>query len=230
MYSFDSECEKYLIKRGNIDPKIAPLLSCSALTAFSGLRQLKESMDTKERTGLVPNLLIVGAGGVGQWAIAYCKHLYPKCRLTVADISEEKLAIVKDRGVDETILFSRASSVEEKIKQFTCKFDGIVDFVGSSETTAVETRVLGRGATLVMIGLVGGLLQNSILGMIDGTQTIKGVRTGSFELMKEMVKLTEEKEIVGPDIYIYRFDQVNEALDSLRNGKMMGRPVLDIKA
>ncbi|CAD5112145.1 DgyrCDS1384 [Dimorphilus gyrociliatus] len=224
------ECEKYLIKRGNIDPKVAPLLSCSALTAFSGLRQIKESLDTRARAGLTQNILLIGAGGLGQWAVAYSKHLYPECNLTVADISTEKLEQLSERGVDNTVLFSKTSTIAEKAQQFPHKMDGIIDFVGSSQTASLAAKLLSRGGTMVVIGLIGGQIEASLLGLIDGTQTIKGVRTGSFELMKEMIRLTEEKNIRGPEIFTYKFDQVNEALDAIRNGTMMGRAVLDIKA
>ena len=216
----------------SISPEIGCMLPCSGLTTYSALGKAGESLELGIKLRNRANLLFIGAGGLGVWAVVNARAIYgEKVRITCADISADKLSMIKELGADETVLFSRDASVDDMVASITnngCnKMDAAIDHVGSPHTLKAAFFALHNGGTLVPIGLAGGSLQLPTPTVIGRSIAIKGNRTGSLSQLKELTELFSKHGFQTlPAVEYFNFDEINTVLDKLRKGQIAGRAIL----
>ena len=104
----------------------------------------------------------------------------------------------------------------------------IIDFVGSSATAqlAVNSLVI-KGGNIVIVGLFGGDITVSTPFFPMRAMTIQGSYVGSLPEMAELLDLV--RRTGAPDVPIRKrpLADVNEVLEDLRAGKIIGRVVLE---
>jgi propanol-preferring alcohol dehydrogenase len=86
---------------------------------------------------------------------------------------------------------------------------------------------LRRRARLVLVGLFGGELRLSLVTMPTRAYKIIGSYTGSLEDMVELVSLAERGVIKPVVSNRFKLDQAGEALQMLKDGKIVGRGVIN---
>ena len=104
------------------------------------------------RVGPGDNVLVVGAGGgVGIHAVQMAKLCGG--RVLAADISPEKLEMVKGLGADE-IIDGKEKDLAQEAKRLTDGkgVDAVLDFVASSQTLEAGFASLGTAGRLVILG------------------------------------------------------------------------------
>ncbi|MFZ0184659.1 MAG: alcohol dehydrogenase [Nitrosotalea sp.] len=210
---------KYLIKLGDMDTDTSATLSCAALTAYGAVKN----------THLRPadNVVIVGAGGLGLMAIQLAKAV-TGARIISLDIDDEKLKIAKQNGADFTIN-SKNQDVTKSIMELTDNLgvDAIIDFVNASKTVETDMQILRRRARVVLVGLFGGALQLNLVTMPTRAYKIIGSYTGSLTDMIELVSLAK-RGIIKPVVSNrFKLDQATEALTMLKEGKIVGRGIIN---
>ncbi|HEX5359256.1 MAG TPA: alcohol dehydrogenase [Candidatus Nitrosotalea sp.] len=210
---------KYLIKLGDMDTDTSATLSCAALTAYGAVKN----------THLRPadNVVIVGAGGLGLMAIQLAKAV-TGARIISLDIDDEKLKVAKQNGADFTIN-SKNQDVSKSIMELTDNLgvDAIIDFVNASKTVETDMQILRRRARVVLVGLFGGALQLNLVTMPTRAYKIIGSYTGSLTDMIELVSLAK-RGIIKPVISNrFKLDQATEALTMLKEGKIVGRGIIN---
>ena len=210
---------KYLIKLGDMDTDTSATLSCAALTAYGAVKN----------THLRPadNVIIVGAGGLGLMAIQLAKAV-TGARIISMDIDDEKLKVAKQNGADFTIN-SRNQDVTKSIMELTDNLgvDAIIDFVNASKTVETDMQILRRRARIVLVGLFGGALQLNLVTMPTRAYKIIGSYTGSLTDMIELVSLAK-RGIIKPVVSNkFNLDQATEALTMLKEGKIVGRGIIN---
>src|SRR5215207_8117386 len=131
---------RYLLRLPNeIDMDAASTLSCSALTAYSAVKN----------TGIKPdnNIVVVGAGGLGLMAIQLAKSIFG-ARIIALDLGDEKLKIAKENGADETINTKNEHNFVQRIMELTDNkgADAVIDFVNASKTVEADMQFLRRRA------------------------------------------------------------------------------------
>ena len=210
---------KYLIKLGDMNTDTSATLSCAALTAYGAVKN----------THLRPadNVIIVGAGGLGLMAIQLAKAV-TGARIISMDIDDEKLKVAKQNGADFTIN-SRNQDVTKSIMELTDNLgvDAIIDFVNASKTVETDMQILRRRARIVLVGLFGGALQLNLVTMPTRAYKIIGSYTGSLTDMIELVSLAK-RGIIKPVVSNkFNLDQATEALTMLKEGKIVGRGIIN---
>lgn len=209
---------KYLVPHDGLTDTQACTLACSGVTALSALKKLPR-MTAEDR------LLIIGAGGVGLAAIGFAASVTP-AMLIVADIAEEKRKAALDVGASEAI-DSTAPDVKDRVKKIAPDgFFGVVDFVGSEATVKFGLDNLGRGGTLVLVGLFGGTLPLALPGFSGRMINLRGSFVGTLEEMREAACLLAKKPKSGVPVSTRPLAEANAALDDLRAGRAVGRIVL----
>ncbi|SHO47754.1 NAD-dependent alcohol dehydrogenase [Nitrosotalea sinensis] len=210
---------KYLIKLGDMDTDTSATLSCAALTAYGAVKN----------THLRPadNVIIVGAGGLGLMAIQLAKAV-TGARIISMDIDDEKLKVAKQNGADFTIN-SRNQDVTKSIMELTDNLgvDAIIDFVNASKTVETDMQILRRRARIVLVGLFGGALQLNLVTMPTRAYKIIGSYTGSLTDMIELVSLAKRRIIKPVVSNKFNLDQATEALTMLKEGKIVGRGIIN---
>jgi alcohol dehydrogenase, propanol-preferring len=211
---------KYLVKLGDeIDTDTSAPLSCSALTAYGAVKN----------GNLTPNdnVVIVGTGGLGLMAIQLAKAITGS-RIIALDRDDNKLKAAKENGADDIINSQKEDSVKA-VMELTGRMgaDAVIDFVNASSTVETDLNFLRRRAKLVLVGLFGGELKLNLIAMPTRSYKLIGSYTGSMNDLIELVSLAK-RGIIKPIISNkFKLDEATKALKMLRDGKILGRGVIN---
>ena len=212
---------KYLVKIGdNLDIDRAATLSCSALTAYGAVKN----------ANLKPgdNVVIVGAGGgLGLMAVQLAKAV-TGARIIAMDLDLEKLRVAKENGADDTVS-PREGDPVKRVMEMTDKLgaDVVIDFVNASKTVETDMQILRRRARVGLVGLFGGELRLSLVTMPTRAYKLIGSYTGSLSDLIELVSLAKRGVIKPVVSNRFKLDQATEALQMLKDGKILGRGVIN---
>jgi alcohol dehydrogenase, propanol-preferring len=212
---------KYLVKIGDkLDIDRAATLSCSALTAYGAVKN----------ASLKPgdNVVIVGAGGgLGLMAVQLAKAV-TGARIIAMDLDLEKLKVAKENGADDTVS-PREGDPIKRVMEMTDKLgaDVVIDFVNASKTVETDMQILRRRARVVLVGLFGGELRLGLVTMPTRAYKLIGSYTGSLSDLIELVSLAKRGVIKPVVSNRFKLDQATEALQMLKDGKILGRGVIN---
>ena len=212
---------KYLVKIGDkLDIDRAATLTCSALTAYGAVKN----------ANLKPgdNVVIVGAGGgLGLMAVQLAKAV-TGARIIAMDLDLEKLKVAKENGADDTVSPKEGDPVK-RVMEMTDKLgaDVVIDFVNASKTVETDMQILRRRARVVLVGLFGGELRLGLVTMPTRAYKLIGSYTGSLSDLIELVSLAKRGVIKPVVSNRFKLDQATEALQMLKDGKILGRGVIN---
>jgi len=210
---------KFLAKISGIDLEGAASLACSGLTAYTAVK--------KAISNSPENILIVGAGGLGLMGVQLAKAL-STAKIICADLTDEKLQKAKEMGADHIV--NSKDSVASKNIMSICNekgVDSIIDFVNNPPTFKLNLTVIRKRGNIVLVGLFGGAANLSLVSIPFKALTIQGAYTGSYNDMIELLDLAK-RGVIKPIISKhYSLDEVNNALEDLKNRKVVGRSVIN---
>jgi alcohol dehydrogenase, propanol-preferring len=211
---------KYLVKIGDdMDTDTSAPLSCAGLTAYGAVKNAKLKPDE--------NVVIVGTGGLGLMAIQLAKAV-TGARIIAMDIDDRKLEVAKKEGAD-IIVNSKKEDPAKVVMELTNKLgaDAVIDFVNASKTVETDMQLLRRRAKLVLVGLFGGELKLNLVTMPTRAYKLIGSYTGSITDLIELVSLAK-RGVIRPIISNrFKLNQATEALKMLKEGKILGRGVIN---
>lgn len=211
---------KYLVKIGEeLDTDSSAPLSCSALTAYGAVKNANLKPDD--------NVVVVGAGGLGLMAIQLAKAITGS-RIIAMDLDDEKLKAAKENGAANTINSKKEDPVKA-IMELTGNMgaDAVIDFVNASKTVETDMQLLRRRAKLVLVGLFGGELKLNLVSMPTKAYKLIGSYTGSITDLVQLVSLAK-RGVIRPIISNrFKLNQATEALTMLKNGKILGRGIIN---
>jgi len=214
---------RYLIDGAKAYPKLPDGLGCiymcSGLTAFSALKKI--GMPTNGGSDVV----IVGLGGLGLQAVQFAKALFGSAPRGV-DVSPQARAAAEAMGC-KTYDPSKKGQIAQVIQDSGGEGAfAAIDFVGSSRTYFFANNCVRRGGTVVVVGLYGGELQESLIFLPMRGLSIKGSMVGSLDEAHEMLDVIQSGQIQPIPHTFRNISEVNESMDDLRNGRFQGRCVL----
>jgi alcohol dehydrogenase, propanol-preferring len=211
---------KYLVKISDgMDTDASATLSCSALTAYGAVKNANLKPDD--------NVVIVGAGGLGLMAIQLAKAV-TGARIIAMDLDDKKLEFAKKEGADTTVNSKNEDPIKA-IMELTDKMgaDAVIDFVNASKTVESDMQFLRRRARVVLVGLFGGELKLSLVSMPTRAYTLIGSYTGTLSDLIELVSLARRGVIKPVVSNRFKLDQATDALTMLKDGKILGRGVIN---
>ncbi|MGA9153544.1 MAG: alcohol dehydrogenase [Candidatus Nitrosopolaris sp.] len=211
---------KYLVKIGDdMDMDTSAPLSCAGLTSYGAVKN----------AGLKPddNVVVVGTGGLGLMAIQLAKTL-TGANIIAMDLDDQKLDVAKKNGANITINSKKEDPVKA-IMEVTDNLgaDAVLDFVNASATVETDMKFLRRRARLVLVGLFGGELKLGLVSMPTRAYRIIGSYTGTIKDLIELVSLAKRGVIKPVVSNRFKLDQATQALSMLKNGKILGRGVIN---
>jgi alcohol dehydrogenase, propanol-preferring len=212
---------RYLLKIDDeMDIDASATLSCSALTAYGAVKN----------ANLKPydNVVIVGAGGLGLMAIQLAKAVTGS-KIIAMDLDDEKLTAAKKNGADDTINSKKEEDPIRAVMELTDKMgaDAVIDFVNASKTVETDMQFLRKRAKLVLVGLFGGELKLSLVSMPTRAYRLIGSYTGTLSDMTELISLAKRGVIKPLVSNRFKLSQATEALTMLKEGKIIGRGVIN---
>jgi D-arabinose 1-dehydrogenase-like Zn-dependent alcohol dehydrogenase len=209
---------KYLVNIDGIPPERAAPLACSGLTTYSAIKKLMPIAAEEW-------VAVIGCGGLGRMAIAILRGLGHQ-RIVACDIDDKKLADAQQTGAAATCNLKTGGFKELKQHAGGALY-GILDLVGAPSTFTLFS-VLRKGGRFVVCGLMGGGATLSIPILALREIAIMGSAMGNTANLIELVELVKRGKIKLPDVERRPLAAVDQCLDDLAAGRILGRVVLEI--
>jgi propanol-preferring alcohol dehydrogenase len=198
---------RYLYPIGDLDPVQSAPLACAGLTSYRAVKH------ARSRLGRGSRALVLGAGGLGQYAIQYLR-LLTDASVDAGDPSSVK----RERALD---LGAQHSAAPEELDG---PYTAVLDFVGSGDSLAHAARLVDREGMAVVVGLFGGRVPFGVGAVPHEAHFLTSI-WGSRNELAELIELAQ-RERLRYTIDTMALEQAQQAHDLIRSGQARGRIVL----
>jgi NAD+-dependent secondary alcohol dehydrogenase Adh1 len=210
--------ERSLIKLpAGLEPREVAPHADAGLTAYHAVRRMAHLM--KPGTTAV----VIGIGGVGHIAVQLARELGSGSVIAV-DTESERLDLARELGADETVPGGAGAAAGVRDLTDGRGADVVFDFVGTDDTHAASMEMLARAGTYSVVGY-GGNLPLTSMGLVVEEKTVVANLVGSWTDLYELIQLHAAGR-VKLKVEMHPLDAINEVLENLRNGGVLGRAVL----
>lgn len=203
----------YLAPLDGLDPYDAAPLACGGLTAY---RAVLQGIDRLRERGAESRALVIGAGGLGQYAIRYLR-LMTDAHVSALDLSESKQATAIEIGAHEAM-----GSLDDGRQ-----FDLIIDFIGAEATLRTAATHIAKLGVVSVVGLAGGTIPFGF-GAVPLEASFVNSVWGSRAQLDELLDLGRREPSIVQAVEVLPLADAQTAHDRLRSGDFKGRLVLDI--
>ena len=208
---------RYLIDLKGLDPVTAAPYACSGVTTYSAIKKVEAYFHRP--------IVIFGAGGLGLMAVTLLKAMGGKGAIVV-DIDASKRAAAEKAGALATVDGAAPDALQQIMAKAGGPILGAIDLVGNSATSQLGFDCLAKGGKLVMVGLFGGGAPWALPLIPMKAITIQGSYVGSLRETQELIDLVRDKKIAPIPVTTVPLNKVDNALNDLKKGKLVGRAVL----
>ena len=192
------------------DPTDLSPLADAGVTAYQACARL--DLTPGER------VVVLGVGGLGHLAIQILTAISP-AEVIAVDTRPEALELAEECGADQSVYPSDVPAVLDGDPPVA-----VIDFVGSSQTSAAGVEMLDMGGRYLAVG-VGGELSVPLFDLVAQGKSVEGVYVGTYRHLVEVTTLALSGQVV-PRVTHYPLDQADRALRLLVRGEVLGRAVL----
>ena len=209
---------RYLVDLQGLDPVAAAPLACAGLTTYAALKKAGPLLQQQP-------VVLIGAGGLGLMALQVLRLMGGRGAV-VLDIDPKKRQAALQGGALAAI-DPAAPDADAQVRQAVggpVLF--VLDLVGGVATVSQGFRLLDKGGQLLLVGLLGGAMTLSLPVLATKAATLQGCYVGNLAELRELVALVRDKGMPALPLDRRPLAAVNEALDDLRAGRVVGRVVL----
>ncbi len=209
---------RYLVDYSGVPEDRAGTYACSGLTAYSALKKFAA-------LGERDSLVIIGAGGVGLNAVLLSPEVV-RAKIVVADVDAAKRDAAREAGAAH-VVDNGAPDALAAVRELTGGgAQAAIDFFGGPASVEFGLKVLGRGGTLLVVGLRGDQLAMSLAMFPLKLLTVQGSYVGTLAEMHELMRLAKAGQVPPIPIATRPLAEATAALEDLEAGKVVGRVVL----
>jgi uncharacterized zinc-type alcohol dehydrogenase-like protein len=194
-----------------LDPQSAGPLFCGGVTVFNPIVQFQ--VKPTDRVG------VIGIGGLGHMALQFLDAW--GCEVTAFSSSPEKEAAARQFGADHFV----NSGDPGALAQVANSLDFILSTVNVPLDWNAYLAALRPKGRLHLVGVVLQPLTVPVFSLLPGQKSISASPVGSPTTIATMLNFAARHHI-QPTIELYRFPEVNEAIEKLRHGQPSYRIVL----
>jgi len=219
---------RYLIKvekRYNLKAEELAPLTDAGLTPYRGIKKLRDA------GALGPGriLAVLGVSALGTYAVQYAKLLGGGATVVAFARNTDKLAAAKQLGADHVIGI-KGKSIDDVRKELNAavgqsEIDAAIDCAGAEEVIKLGFGLMGVGGHYSSVGLVGDRVDIPLFPFVAREYTFHGSFWGNFNDLCEVIALAKQGKI-RHSIHTIRFEDVNNALEQIRTGDIIGRAVI----
>ena len=214
---------RFLVKvegTSKLTPRELAPLTDAGLTPYRAVRRFRQM--------LVPgtSIAVVGIGGLGSYGVQYARLLAPNSTVIAIDRNERNLDLARKFGADHTIRLGE-DDVKREVRDLTQGrgIDVIVDCVGAPNTTSVSMSLLAKGGALAVVGLFGSQITLPVLPTVINEYCVMGSLWGNYNELCEVIELAKQNKIRHA-LQTFKLENINNAIDKLREGQILGRAIV----
>jgi propanol-preferring alcohol dehydrogenase len=204
--------------------ELAPLTD-AGLTPYRGMKKLRAA----GKLGAGRTVVVNGIGGLGGYAVQYARLLGGGATVVGFARSDEKLAVAKENGAHYTVNTrdKEAGDVQDELEKLTGRreVDAVLDCAGAEESLTLGFSILATEGALTSVGLIGDRVQFPLLPFVNAEKSYFGSFWGNFNDLTEVLSLADQG-LIKHNIIPVTFDDINDNLDALGRGDMVGRAVI----
>ena len=173
------------------------------------------------------DVLITGAGSIGLMAAKICQHIGAK-NVVITDISDYRLKLAQEMGIEDTVNVSR-ESIQEKMEALHISegFDVALEMSGAPQALQMIFDTLIHGGKIAMLGLSTEPAATDWSQLIFKSISIKGVYGREmFETWYKMSSLIQSGLDIS-SIITHRFpmEDFEQGFEIMRSG-LSGKVIL----
>lgn len=197
----------------NIDPLSGAPMLCAGLTSWSALNKTQISPRSA--------VLIIGAGGLGQYAVLIAKAR--GARVLVIDTDPRKLDEAKRLGADVGVLAGPAAGAEIQRQGGA---DIVLNFAPSPSVWQTIEQSVNPLSEIIVVALIQQPVDLSMMWLIDGGHQVRGSSVGTRLELRDFLAFAARQPL-AVDVEAVSLAQTNDALDRLKRGDVSGRLCID---
>ncbi|WP_461639469.1 alcohol dehydrogenase catalytic domain-containing protein [Leucobacter sp. BZR 635] len=213
------ESERGIIPLTTLDPATVGPLTDAGATAIHAVKRVLPKL------GAGSTAVIIGAGGLGAFAIQFVRALSGATVIAV-DMNADRLGIAKEHGAHHAI-----EGVNEHTVAALAELTGphgatvVLDFAGFDATIAAGIAALAPGGSYGLVGAGGGKLDAPWFGGLPRDGEVFTFQGSTIADAHDVIRLAESGAVRN-EIDSYNFDQIPEAYADLEAGRLRGRAVI----
>ncbi|MDN3652691.1 NAD(P)-dependent alcohol dehydrogenase [Thalassotalea ponticola] len=195
-----------------VDLKSAGPLFCGGITVFNPLVQF----------GVKPldKVAVIGIGGLGHMAVQFLNAW--GCEVTAFTSSDDKRQEALEFGATHTINSRNPSEIEAAAGTF----DYVISTVNVSLDWGLYINTLKAKGRLHFVGAPLEPIEVQVFSLLPQQRSISSSPVGAPATITDMLEFAKQHNI-QPLVEMYKFDDINTALDRIRSGKARYRVVLE---
>jgi len=200
-----------------LGPVDAAPLTDAGLTPYHAVNRARHLL-TPGNTAVV-----IGVGGLGHLAIQILRST-TYARVVAVDVKSEALYLARSCGADHVVPVGDATA--GGIRELTGGrgADAIFDMVGSDDTLGLAGATVAVNGHIGLVGLAGGSLPVSLLGLPFGV-TVTPTYWGTLPELHEVLQLAARGDLCAHKV-TYPLGRADEAYAAVRAGSLLGRAVV----
>ena len=210
--------ERYLVPVGTLDPARAATFACAGITAMGAIRKLAPMVADDW-------VAVIGCGGVGMTAVALLSAT-SAARIVAIDPDPAKREAALRHGASAAFDPKEAEAQKTIARACGGNIAGAVDFVGAESSSALAVGLVRRAGQVVIVGLFGGEFRMALPMFPLRSLSITGSYVAGLYELRELVALAQQVKLPEIPLDLRPLASVNQALDDLANGRVVGRVVL----
>lgn len=206
---------RYLAPLGDLDPIAAAPLACGGLTAY---RAVNHGLELLRERGNDARATVIGAGGLGQYAVQYLA-LLSDAHITAVDIADDKLASAKTLGAHDALHADDLGEAQVA--------DVVLDFIGNESTLTNAAAHVARQGLCIVVGLGLGRIPFGFGAVAHEAHFMSSV-WGSRSELDDLLALARYEPSLVRAVDVLPLADAQLAHERLRAGDTRGRIVLKV--
>ena len=199
----------------------AASLPCAAVTAWNALVR-----EARIKAG--DTVLLLGTGGVSLFALQFAK--LQGARVILASSSDDKLAIARRLGADETINYKARPEWDKAVVDLTAgRGADVVVEVGGAGTLDRSIASVRVGGTVCLIGVLTGVAGPvNTAAILRRHVRVQGIYVGSREMFEEMNRAVAQHRLRPCLARSFAFEEARAAYDYLSSAAHTGKVTIHV--
>jgi propanol-preferring alcohol dehydrogenase len=189
---------------------------------------MKKLRDTG-KLGPDRTVAVTGIGGLGSYAVQYAKLLGGGATVVALARTNSKLDVAKENGASHGINVRDKSTgaIQDELERLTGRrtIDAILDCVGSETSISMGFDLLGPEGVLAAVGLMSQHVEHRQFPFVGTELSYLGSFWGNHLDLVEVLSLAEAG-LIKHNVTKVKLEDVNENLESLAHGDVVGRQVI----